>query len=130
MPTLPTDWSERNRDLATLMARTGLGDRAAFATLYERTRAHPYAVILRISRDRALAEDILQEVYVSAWHAASGYEIARSQPLTWLTSIARNRAMAAEADTPTLEPITVLCHDQSGVGSSTAASQGRASPPA
>ena len=87
------DWSERSRELAQLLARAGVGDRAAFSALYERTSAHLYAVVLRIQRDRALAEDLLQEVYVSVWKAAGAFDAARSQPLTWLTSIARNRAI-------------------------------------
>ena len=94
MPVTPTDtWTERSRELSQLLARTGLGDRVAFATLYERTSAHLYAVVLRINRDRAQAEDILQEVYVKVWGAASGFDAAQSQPLTWLSSIARNRAI-------------------------------------
>jgi RNA polymerase sigma-70 factor (ECF subfamily) len=87
------DWSERSHDLSRLLARSGLGDRAAFATLYERTSSHLFAVVLRIHRDRAQAEDILQEVYVNVWRAASSFDAAQSQPLTWLTSIARNRAI-------------------------------------
>jgi RNA polymerase sigma-70 factor (ECF subfamily) len=92
-PTLPADWPERSRDLAALLARAGLGDRDAFATLYERTSAQLLGVVLRIQRDRAQAEDILQEVYVNVWRAARGFDAAQSQPLTWLTSIARNRAI-------------------------------------
>jgi RNA polymerase sigma-70 factor (ECF subfamily) len=87
------DWSERSHDLARLLARTGLGDRAAFATLYERTSPHLFTVVLRIQRDRAQAEDILQEVYVNVWRAARSFDAAHSQPLTWLTAIARNRAI-------------------------------------
>lgn len=87
------DWPERSRELSQLLARAGLGDRAAFAKLYERTSGHLFAVVLRIQRDRAAAEELLQEVYVSVWKAASGFDAARSQPLTWLTSIARNRAI-------------------------------------
>ena len=87
------DWSERSRELATLLARAGLGERAAFATLYELTCGHLLAVVLRIQRDRALAEDLLQDVYVSVWKAASTFDAARSQPLTWLTHIARHRAI-------------------------------------
>ena len=93
MPPPTTDWSERSRDLAHWLARTGTGDRAAFATLYERSSSHLFAVVLRICRDRAQAEDILQEVYVNVWRAAGGFDAAQSQPLTWLTSIARNRAI-------------------------------------
>ena len=87
------DWTERSLDLSRLLARAGLGDRAAFATLYERTSSHLFAVVLRINRDRAQAEDILQEVYVNVWRAARSFDAAQSQPLTWLTSIARNRAI-------------------------------------
>jgi RNA polymerase sigma-70 factor (ECF subfamily) len=88
-----TDWNERSQELARLLARTGLGDRVAFATLYERTSPHLFAVVLRIQRDRAQAEDILQEVYVNVWRAARSFDAAHSQPLTWLTAIARNRAI-------------------------------------
>ena len=87
------DWTERSHDLSRLLARAGVGDRAAFATLYERTSSHLFAVVLRINRDRAQAEDILQEVYVNVWRAAQSFDAAQSQPLTWLTSIARNRAI-------------------------------------
>lgn len=87
------DWPERSRELSQLLARAGLGDRAAFSQLYERTSGHLFAVVLRIQRDRGQAEDLLQEVYVSVWKAASGFDAARAQPLTWLTSIARNRAI-------------------------------------
>ena len=93
MRTDVADWPERSRELAELLARCGLGDRAAFQHLYERTSGHLYAVVLRIQRDRAVAEDLLQEIYVAVWKNASGFDAARSQPLTWLTSIARNRAI-------------------------------------
>ena len=56
-----TLWTERSREVARLLGRTGLGDRAAFSTLYERTSSHLFAVVLRINRDRAQAEDTLQE---------------------------------------------------------------------
>jgi RNA polymerase sigma-70 factor (ECF subfamily) len=95
MPTDPRDWSERSRDLARLLARTGLGDRAAFAALYRRSAAHLMGVVLRIESDRGRAEDIVQEVYVNVWRAAGQFDAAQSQPLTWLTSIARNRAIDA-----------------------------------
>lgn len=88
-----SSWPERSRELAALLARSGLGDRAAFEQLYQRTSGHLFAVVLRIQRDRAQAEDLLQEVYVAVWKAAASFDAARSQPLTWLTHIARNRAI-------------------------------------
>jgi len=88
-----SDWNARSVELSGLLARTGLGDRAAFATLYEQTSAHLLGVVMRIQRDRALAEDILQEVFVNVWRAAQSFDAAQSQPLTWLTSVARNRTI-------------------------------------
>ena len=93
MTTAPAGWTERSVELASLLGRAGIGDRAAFSTLYGKTSAHLFAVVLRINRDRAQAEDILQEVYVNVWRAAKTFDAAQSQPLTWLTSIARNRAI-------------------------------------
>ena len=87
------DWSERSRELSHLLSRSALGDRQAFATLYQHTSGHLLAVLLRIQRDRGQAEDLLQEVYVAVWKAAGSFDSARSQPLTWLTHIARNRAI-------------------------------------
>jgi RNA polymerase sigma-70 factor (ECF subfamily) len=93
MKTNAKDWPEHSQELAQLLARSGLGDRQAFARLYERSSSHLFAVVLRIQRDRALAEELLQEIYVAVWKAAAGFDAARSQPMTWLTAIARNRAI-------------------------------------
>jgi RNA polymerase sigma-70 factor (ECF subfamily) len=87
----PTD--DRNALLAQLLARVALGDRVAFAALYKAVSAPLLGVILRIQRDRGQAEDVLQEIFVSIWRAAQGFDAARAQPMTWLTSIARNRAI-------------------------------------
>ena len=93
MVTHVKDWSESSRELAALLSRVALGDRAAFAALYRHSSAHLLGVVLRIQKDRAQAEDVLQEVYVNVWRAAQGFDASLSQPLTWLTSIARNRAI-------------------------------------
>jgi RNA polymerase sigma-70 factor (ECF subfamily) len=89
----PSAWSERSQELAQLLARAGLGDRRAFAELYDKTSGYLFGVVLRIQRDRAVAEELLQEIYVTLWRSAAGFDAARSQPLTWLTHIARNRAI-------------------------------------
>ena len=87
------DWFLRSRDLSRSLARTGLGDREAFAALYRQTSPHLYAVVLRLCRDRAQAQDVLQDVYVSVWHAASRFDEAQSEPWTWLTGMARKLAI-------------------------------------
>ncbi|GCL64639.1 sigma-70 family RNA polymerase sigma factor [Pseudaquabacterium pictum] len=93
MKTPQTDWTARSQELAQQLARSALGDRAAFRRVYALSSGHLYAVILRIQRDRDLADDLLQEVYVSAWKAAGSFDAQRAQPLTWLTHIARNKAI-------------------------------------
>lgn len=96
----------RNASLAALLAKVGMGDQAAFAAFYDQTASHLYAVALRILKDPSAAEEILQEAYVNVWHHAGTYDAARSQPLTWLTSIVRNRCLdqlrRREIDTVTL----------------------------
>ena len=79
--------------LEDLLARTALGDRGAFSTLYARTSAKLFGVCLRILRDRAEAEDVLQDCYVKIWHNADRYAAARARPITWLATIARNQAI-------------------------------------
>jgi RNA polymerase sigma-70 factor (ECF subfamily) len=85
--------TERNAQLQALLARCRLGDRAAFAQLYDHTSGLLFGIVLRINRDRASAEDVLQEVYVKVWRSAQSYDAAQAQALTWLTSIARNAAI-------------------------------------
>lgn len=114
-PNNPT-WSDRSAALADLLARVAMGDRAAFGTLYTATSAHLFGVILRINPDRAQAEDLLQDIFVNIWRAASGYEAARAQPMTWLTSIARNRAIDSlrrrKTEVPTVSQYR--SHDEDG----------------
>lgn len=90
MTAIPVD---RASEIAVWLARTALGDRVAFAALYRATSAHLFGVILRINHDRAQAEELLQDIYVNIWRAAGSFDAARAQPMTWLISIARNRAI-------------------------------------
>ena len=93
MPVDPARQLERNARLMELLARTALADQKAFAELYRATSSHLYAVALRILREPAAAEEALQESFVNVWHHAGSYVAAKSQPLTWLTSIVRNRCL-------------------------------------
>jgi len=84
---------EKSARLMELLARTALADQRAFAELYRLTSAHLYGVALRILRESGAAEEVLQESFVSVWNHAGSYVSSRSQPLTWLTSIVRNRCL-------------------------------------
>jgi RNA polymerase sigma-70 factor (ECF subfamily) len=75
------------------MRRVAERDRAAFAELYQKTSAKLYGIVLRILRRRDVAEEVLQEIYVQVWERAARYDAMRASPLTWMSVIARNRAL-------------------------------------
>lgn len=79
--------------LAGLLARCALRDQQAFAVLYETTSAKLFGVALRILRRSNWAEEVLQEAFVNIWNHAADYTPAKSAPLTWMTSVVRNRAL-------------------------------------
>lgn len=79
--------------LSELLSATAVRDVAAFRRLYERTSAKLYGVILRIIVRRDLAEDILQETYLRIWNHAADYRPETASPMTWMITIARNRAL-------------------------------------
>ena len=87
---LPNPLNER---LAALLAQTGLGNRAAFADLYEATKSKLFAVSLRIVRERHIAEEVLQDSFVNIWNNATKYAVGQSAPMTWMTAIVRNRSL-------------------------------------
>ena len=80
-------------ELAALLVRAGEGDTHAFRDFYDRTSAKLFAVILRILPERAEAEDVLQEVYVTIWRKAAAFDPGRASAITWISTIARNRAI-------------------------------------
>ena len=80
-------------DLDDLLAQVTLGDKIAFASLYDATSSKLFGTLLRILKTRAEAEDALQDVYVKIWQKAGSYRADRAKPMTWLISIARNHAI-------------------------------------
>jgi RNA polymerase sigma-70 factor, ECF subfamily len=82
-----------NARLAALLAQCALGNQQAFADLYRATSAKLFGVTLRILRREDWAEEVLQESYVNIWNHAGDYAVQKSAPLTWMTSIVRNRSL-------------------------------------
>lgn len=80
-------------DIPALLGRIALKDRGAFHALYGQTSSRLFAVILRLTRNRAEAEDALQETYVKIWQHAGQYRDTQHSPMAWLTAIARNHAI-------------------------------------
>src|ERR1700744_6701285 len=80
-------------ELVWLIAAVAKGGQPASARLYAATRAKLYGVVLRILRRQDLAEEVIQETYVKIWNSAGQFNPGLSSPITWMASIARNRAI-------------------------------------
>ncbi|NTF44115.1 sigma-70 family RNA polymerase sigma factor [Rhizobium rhizogenes] len=80
-------------DIAALISRVAMGDRIAFASLYQTTNRKLFAICLRILKNKADAEEALQEVYIKIWQRSQAYASSAGSPLTWLSTIARNHAI-------------------------------------
>jgi RNA polymerase sigma-70 factor (ECF subfamily) len=80
-------------ELVWLIAAVAKGDEGAFERLYAATRAKLFGVVLRILRRQDLAEEVIQECYVKVWSSAAQFNPAVASPITWMVSIARNRAI-------------------------------------
>jgi RNA polymerase sigma-70 factor (ECF subfamily) len=76
-----------------LLQRIVARDTAALADLYDRHSRLLFSLILRILRDQAEAEEILQEVFVRVWTRAELYDPRLGGPTPWLVCLARNCAI-------------------------------------
>jgi RNA polymerase sigma-70 factor (ECF subfamily) len=84
-------------DDADLIRLIALADKEisgdALSELYDRYSKLIYSLAIHIVGDRALAEEVIQDVFFRVWDKASTYRIDEAKVNTWLTSIARNRAI-------------------------------------
>jgi RNA polymerase sigma-70 factor, ECF subfamily len=76
-----------------IIAALKAGGRNAMNVLYDDYSASLYGVILRIVESDAVAEDILQEVFVKIWQNIGSYNKEKGKIFTWLINIARNSAI-------------------------------------
>lgn len=84
-----------SQDDATLLALVRRGDEHAMASLYDRYSRIVYSVALRVLRDPASAEDILQEVFMQVWRTPERFVAVRGSFGAWLTVVTRNRSIDA-----------------------------------
>ncbi|RYF79481.1 MAG: sigma-70 family RNA polymerase sigma factor [Comamonadaceae bacterium] len=80
-------------ELLALLDRVAQRDAAALQALYQRTAARLNGLALRVVRDAALAEDVLQEAFLTIWRAAPDYRASLSPPMAWMGLIVRSRAL-------------------------------------
>jgi RNA polymerase sigma-70 factor (ECF subfamily) len=78
---------------ADLVARVGTGDQTALAALYDRYSRPCYSLARRILGDEALAEDVVQEVFLAVWRDPSRFDPSRGAFATWLLSATHHKAV-------------------------------------
>ena len=92
----PTTSTARTRNDAAseeLLVAVAEGDQLAFAALYDRVTPQVLGVALRVLRDRALAEEVAQEVMVEVWRKADRFDPDRGTASGWITTLAHRRAV-------------------------------------
>ncbi len=80
-------WEQR------ILERLAAGDESALGHLYDQYAPFVFNLALRVTRDRAAAEDITQDVFVHAWTKASAYEPSRGTVRAWLGVITHRRSV-------------------------------------
>ena len=68
-------------------------DEKAFETLYNMYSDSMQGVIYNIIRDNDIAEEVMQDVFIKAWHNAHNYSSEKGRFFTWILNIARNAAI-------------------------------------
>lgn len=81
------------QDDAALLALVQRGEENAMASLFDRYSKVVYSVALRVLRDPAAAEDVLQEVFMQIWRNPDGFVATRGSLGGWLAVVARNRSI-------------------------------------
>lgn len=99
--------AQRNATAQALLLRCAARDAHALEKLYELVAPLLFGLLLRMLRRRAVAEEALQDVFISIWQRAGQYRSERGSALPWLIGMTRNRAidlLRHERTAPVLMP--------------------------
>lgn len=83
------------QQLRAWLSAAAARDASAFRSLYDATSPKLFGYALRILHKRELAEEVLQESFVSIWNNARSYQSQLAAPMTWMAAIVRNKALDA-----------------------------------
>lgn len=80
-------------ELETLVEQFKQKDEKAFEQLYNMYSKSMQGVIFNIVRDNDVAEEVMQDVFIKAWHKSDSYSSSKGRFFTWILNIARNAAI-------------------------------------
>jgi RNA polymerase sigma-70 factor, ECF subfamily len=80
-------------DDADLLTACAEGDEQALGSLYDRFGGVAYRLALRVVRDASLAEDVVQEAFLTAWRQADTFDRSRGKVSTWILTLVHRRAV-------------------------------------
>lgn len=81
------------KDLDKLVQQFQGKNEAAFEKLYDMYSDSIHGVVFNIVKDNAIAEELMQDVFIKAWHKADTYSSKKGRFFTWILNIARNVAI-------------------------------------
>ena len=83
----------KHTDDGTLYALAAAKDRSAFETLYDRYEKLIFSFAYRLTRDREIAEEVVQDVFVKLWNGTTTYQEDKGAFSSWLLTVTRNKAI-------------------------------------
>lgn len=119
---MPADITE-----SELVAKLKAKEKSSLGYLYDNYGAALYGVISRIIRNEAIAEEVLQDVFLKIWDRISFYDPSKGRLFTWMVNVARNQAIdrtrsreiSNERKTTELESIVSIAEQRGGIESDT-----------
>jgi RNA polymerase sigma-70 factor (ECF subfamily) len=96
-----------------LLAKIAAGSSDALSKLYDDFSAALFGITLGVLKNRAEAEEALQEIFVAVWEKASSYSSNHGKATTWLITMARNRAIDALRSRQRREKLHISAHTES-----------------
>lgn len=95
-------------DDAALLEAVAEGNQDAMAAVFDRYSRIVYCIALRVLREPALAEDVMQEVLLQVWKRPQSFVAQRGNLAAWLSVVARNRAIDVLRKRSPLDPLGEL----------------------
>ncbi len=87
------DYLEEKLEEIEMLRAVANGDREAFRRLHDRFAGVVHSTIYKVLNDAMDTEDVAQEVFAAVWAKSRLYSEDKGKPLTWVTTMARNRAI-------------------------------------